>query len=215
MDAKTDTFGVIDLARAPNFAIGKPRCSPSTLEVVWAERSEILQPRVMQVLICLAEAGGAVVSRDDLVRRCWGGRIVGDDAINRCIAKIRQLATADGAPAFTVETVPRVGYRLSPKEAPPAHRIEAIAPPPPPPRPEHRAATAGAGWPVASSQLRRRPWELGSPGRSLRPSAAWPCFRSPTSLDRPKAELWPAPFRRMLTMCSPGDRPSRSRRARR
>jgi TolB-like protein/DNA-binding winged helix-turn-helix (wHTH) protein len=102
----------IDLAEAADFTLGGLTLSPSTREVRWASGAEIVQPRVMQALVCLAEANGAVVSRDELVRRCWGGRIVGEDAINRCIAKARQLAEAGGAPDFVIETIPRVGYRL-------------------------------------------------------------------------------------------------------
>ena len=103
----------IDLADAADFTLGALTLSPSTREVRWAGGGEIVQPRVMQALVCLAQADGAVVSRDELVRRCWGGRIVGEDAINRCIAKARQLAeAAGGAPAFVIETIPRVGYRL-------------------------------------------------------------------------------------------------------
>src|SRR5258708_29584401 len=66
----------------------------------------------MQVLVALYRAKGAVVSRDDLIARCWEGRIVGEDAINRAIWRLRKLAEADGDANFTIETIPRVGYRL-------------------------------------------------------------------------------------------------------
>lgn len=68
----------------------------------------------MQALVALAQAGGSVVSRDTLIERCWSGRIVGEDAINRFIAKVRMLADIAEPPAFSVETVPRVGYVLQP-----------------------------------------------------------------------------------------------------
>ncbi|HWF76464.1 MAG TPA: winged helix-turn-helix domain-containing protein [Caulobacteraceae bacterium] len=103
----------IDLADTVDFTLGALTLSPSTREIRWSGGAEIVQPRVMQALVCLAQAEGAVVSRDELVRRCWGGRIVGEDAINRCIAKARQLAgAAGGEAAFVIETIPRVGYRL-------------------------------------------------------------------------------------------------------
>ena len=68
----------------------------------------------MQALVVLAQADGAVVSRDKLIERCWGGRIVGDDAINNCIGKVRALASLTPLPTFEIETVSRVGYRLIP-----------------------------------------------------------------------------------------------------
>jgi adenylate cyclase len=64
----------------------------------------------MQVLVALAGHRGQVVSRDDLILSCWGGRAVSEDAIQRCIQAIRRLAGAHGG--FSVTTVTRVGYRL-------------------------------------------------------------------------------------------------------
>lgn len=66
----------------------------------------------MQVLVALVEADGAVLSRDDLIQRCWEGRVVSEDAINRCIGQLRRLAKSGDEPCFTIECIPRVGYRL-------------------------------------------------------------------------------------------------------
>ncbi len=68
----------------------------------------------MQVLVQLARNRGRVVSRQDLIDACWGGRVVGDEAVNRCIAAIRRLSEAFGG--FSVTTIARVGYKLD--EAP-------------------------------------------------------------------------------------------------
>lgn len=103
--------GAIDLAHEAAFELGGLRISPSSREVSAGDARKSVEPRVMQALICLARAQGAVVSRDDLVRSCWDGRIVGEDAINRCIAKVRRLA--DDGQHFSIETIARVGYRLS------------------------------------------------------------------------------------------------------
>src|SRR5207248_9857609 len=70
----------------------------------------------MQVLVALARTKGAVVSRDQLIDICWEGRVIGDDAINRAIAKVRAIAELTGQPAFTLETIPRVGFRLRVRE---------------------------------------------------------------------------------------------------
>jgi len=102
----------IDLAHESAFALGPLYLSPATREVRFAEHTEILEPRVMQTLVCLVRSQELVVSRDDLIRSCWGGRIVGEDAINRCIGKVRQVAKLTSEPAFVIETIPRVGYRL-------------------------------------------------------------------------------------------------------
>ena len=107
----------IDLAHAKSFRLGDIRVSPATLEVITALGGrETLQPRIMQVLVALARRLGQMVSREDLVRECWNSRAVGEDALNRTIVRLRRLARDHGG--FTLETVPRLGFRLC--EAPSA-----------------------------------------------------------------------------------------------
>jgi tetratricopeptide (TPR) repeat protein len=73
----------------------------------------------MQVLVALFRAG-AIVTREELIQRCWDGRIVGDDAINRVLSRIRHIATDFGQGSFSVETITKVGYWLHVAgEAPP------------------------------------------------------------------------------------------------
>jgi TolB-like protein/DNA-binding winged helix-turn-helix (wHTH) protein len=102
----------VDLSRARPFRLGGFEVEPSICEVRGAGGAHRLQPRVMQVLVALHRAGGAVVSRDDLIATCWDGVVVGEDAINRVIGRIRMLAQADAEGSFKLETVPRVGFRL-------------------------------------------------------------------------------------------------------
>ena len=100
----------IDLAREPDFRLGGLLVRPSIRQIESSGAPETLEPRIMQVLVALARNRGEVVSRDELVETCWEGRVVGDDALNRCISKIRKLGEAKGD--FRLETIPRVGYRL-------------------------------------------------------------------------------------------------------
>jgi adenylate cyclase len=100
----------IDLAREADFVLGGLEVRPRSRELVAGGKAEVLEPRIMQVLVALAQRRGRVVTRDELTWSCWGGRIVGEDAIYRCIHAIRQRAQAHGG--FAVATVSRVGYRL-------------------------------------------------------------------------------------------------------
>jgi len=102
---------LIDLARVSSFTLGPLEVRPPSRQVVLGERRDVVEPRVMQVLVALARRRGEVVSRDDLIASAWGGRVVGEDAINRAIAGVRRIADAYGG--FAVETVTRVGYRLT------------------------------------------------------------------------------------------------------
>jgi TolB-like protein/DNA-binding winged helix-turn-helix (wHTH) protein len=128
-----DPTAPIDLSAQPPFRLGGLEIRPSTRQVLAdGKAGQTAEPRVLQVLVALACVEGAVVSRDALVARCWEGRIVGEDAIHRAIAKTRQLAELTEPPAFTIETVPRVGYRLRTGQTPadaPIPLAEADIPP--------------------------------------------------------------------------------------
>src|SRR4051812_45564694 len=95
---------IIALAREPDFSLGALKVSPSAREVRFGGWRDGLEPRVMQVLVALHRAGGAVVSREELLARCWEGRIVGEDAVNRAIGRLRRLANADAGASFVIET---------------------------------------------------------------------------------------------------------------
>lgn len=108
----------IDLAFESELQLGRMRVRPALLEVVIDDDRQVLEPRVMQVLVALARRPGEVVTRDQLVKQCWESRAVSDDSINRTISKIRALCRdASGEPVFRLETVARVGYRLFPGRA--------------------------------------------------------------------------------------------------
>lgn len=100
------------LAHEADFHLGELLVRPSLGEVGANGATQHLEPRVMRVLVALVRSEGAVLSRDDLIVRCWDGVIVGDDAVSRIISKLRRLSNHQGA-GFTIETVPRIGYRLS------------------------------------------------------------------------------------------------------
>lgn len=142
-----DDDRTIDLAHEKPFRLGVVSVRPSRRELVRPGRPpEILEPRVMQVLVALARAGGEIVTRDDLTRLCWDGRVVGEDAINRVISRLRKTSAGVGQGAFQLETITKVGYRLTVEgaetpEAPPATAPGAFGRP----RVSRRVVLAGAG----------------------------------------------------------------------
>lgn len=123
----------MNLAREPSFRLGAIEVRPATREIVHPGGHESVEPRVMSVLVLLAQAGGEVITRDDLIAACWEGRVVSDDAINRVISRIRKVADLTGGQDFTLETITKVGYRLVVHRAvsPPAD-VGAMADPSPP-----------------------------------------------------------------------------------
>jgi DNA-binding winged helix-turn-helix (wHTH) protein len=135
----------IVLAHEKPFRIGPVEVRPATRELVHDGRSEILEPRVMQVLVVLHRATGAVVSKDDLIRLCWDGRLVGEDAINRVLSRLRHDADEKAGGAFRIETITRVGYRLVAAGAPAGQGIAAA------PVSRRRSLVIGGGAIVAAA----------------------------------------------------------------
>src|SRR5690242_19487443 len=120
----------VRLSAERDFTLDDLEIRPSVSEAIRDGQPQHVEPRVMQVLVVLAGARGAVVARDELIRRCWDGRAVGEAAINRCMSRLRALADrGDSSRSFNVETIARVGYRLqadgpadaSPEAAGPVH----------------------------------------------------------------------------------------------
>ncbi len=123
---------LVDLAHAADFRLGNVWVRPARRQLIQdGGKTEVLQPRVMQVLLVLAGAEGAVVTREELTRACWQGSVVGDDAVNRVISHLRRLAESFGEGSFSIETVPKVGYRIdcpaTPCAASPAETLPAYA----------------------------------------------------------------------------------------
>lgn len=71
-----------------------------------------LAPRTMDVLLCLAERVGEVVSRETFGERVWAPTIVTDDTLTRCIFELRRALGDSRASPRYIETVPKRGYRL-------------------------------------------------------------------------------------------------------
>lgn len=130
-----------DLARREPIALGTTRIVPATREIHGPSGVAVVQPRVMHVLLALADARGAVVTRDDLARSCWGGRFVAEDSLNGAIAELRKALRSVCGGEVSVETVPKTGYRLVGPELRPAGAAP-VAQSPPPGLPQERA---GAG----------------------------------------------------------------------
>lgn len=105
--------GRVVLAHEPPFTVGDLSVDPPTRQIESATARETLEPKVMQVLVALARANGRIVTRDELIAWCWDGRIVGEDAINRAIFRLRQVASEIGGGSFGIETITKVGYRLT------------------------------------------------------------------------------------------------------
>ena len=102
-----------DLAGRPDFDAGPLHVSPARRSIEGPAGRTTVEPIVMKVFLLLLDARGSVVTRDELFGNAWGGVFVGDDSLNRAIARVRKIATETAPGLFEIETTPRTGYRLT------------------------------------------------------------------------------------------------------
>jgi len=115
----TGLITTASLAELSDFMVGDALVCPATRTINGPGGTAQVEPRVMQVLVVLAEAAGSVVTRNTLLSRCWGGFYAGDDSLNRAIAGVRRIASEVAGGSFEIETIPRTGYRLIAERASP------------------------------------------------------------------------------------------------
>jgi DNA-binding winged helix-turn-helix (wHTH) protein/tetratricopeptide (TPR) repeat protein len=94
------------------FRIGEYLVEPRQNRLVRGDTEVRLESRVMDVLVCLAERAGEVVSRETLNAQVWGNVVVTDQAVTNCISELRRHL-GDGPTNRVIETIPKRGYRLT------------------------------------------------------------------------------------------------------
>ena len=89
---------------------------PKQLRAEIGDREIELSMREVSILTLLHERRGEVVSRDDLLDRCWGVDYYPESrTLDQHIAKLRKKIETDPANPQVIETVRGVGYRYREK----------------------------------------------------------------------------------------------------
>lgn len=97
-----------------DFQVGEWCIQPAVNRVIHDDRVVRLEPKVMQVLVCLAEQAGDVVTREALLARVWPDVHVTDDVLHRAVRELRRVfGDSPSAPRY-IETIRKRGYRLIP-----------------------------------------------------------------------------------------------------
>lgn len=104
-----------------DFQLGAWRVQPQLNSVACDQRTIRLEPKMMEVLVCLANGSGDVVSKEQLVREVWRDTFVTDDVLIRCVSALRRAFGDDAGNPAVIETIPKKGYRLLLPVIPVAH----------------------------------------------------------------------------------------------
>jgi Tol biopolymer transport system component/DNA-binding winged helix-turn-helix (wHTH) protein len=71
-----------------------------------------LEPKAMEVLLCLSRMNGSVISKEQLIRQVWPDTFVTDDVLKGSIWQLRKAFQDDSKHPSVIETIPKGGYRL-------------------------------------------------------------------------------------------------------
>ncbi len=85
---------------------------PDRNTVTIGDRSIRLEPKVMEVLVCLASQAGQVVTRRTIVDTVWATEFISDSTLTHAIATLRKVFDDDARVPRFIETIPKRGYRL-------------------------------------------------------------------------------------------------------
>lgn len=115
--------------------IGDFEVEPSLNRLHKGQEVLTVEPRVMDLLMLLAESPGQVFGRDEILERVWSETKVQDDALRRVVTLLRRVLDDDPKQPRYIETITRRGYRLvapvsrpETKSSPQSQAAESAAP---------------------------------------------------------------------------------------
>ncbi|HVO48421.1 MAG TPA: winged helix-turn-helix domain-containing protein, partial [Steroidobacteraceae bacterium] len=88
------------------------RVDPATDEVFIDGLPTKLEPRCMNLLVCLAEHAGQVMSVERLLDEVWKDVVVNPDSVYQTVASLRRVLKDDAREPRYIDNVVRRGYRL-------------------------------------------------------------------------------------------------------
>jgi len=95
-----------------SFGVGHWRVDPALNSVAGPMATAHLEPKVREVLVCLAEHASDVVSKELLLRSVWPDTCVTDDVLTRAIFELRRVFGDEVRRPRVIQTIPKRGYRL-------------------------------------------------------------------------------------------------------
>lgn len=101
-----------DQPPAADFRIAEWLVQPSLNRLSCGEREVQVEPKLMDVLVYLAENAGRVVSKNDITDAVWPELFITESVITRSIAGLRRAFGDDAKNPRFIETISKRGYRL-------------------------------------------------------------------------------------------------------
>lgn len=122
----TENLGAAGVAALPDrpLRVGAVIYHPGARTLDAGGQTQLLEPRLGDLLMRLADAGGPV-SRETLLDEIWGDE-GSDEALTQAVSKLRRSLGDEQRPYRFIQTIPKFGYQLqaAPVEtAPPDEQV--------------------------------------------------------------------------------------------
>ncbi len=94
------------------FQINGWKVEPSSNHLKTSDEEIRIEPRLMSLLVYLAENQGETLTRENLLDTVWEDCNVSLETLNSSISRLRKILGDTGKEKKYIETIPKVGYRL-------------------------------------------------------------------------------------------------------
>lgn len=94
------------------YQFGEYELDASRFELRHRGRAKAIEPQVYALLLYLIQNRHRLVTRGDLNRAIWNGRVVADSTVNSRVKVARRAVGDDGESQSLIRTFPRRGYRF-------------------------------------------------------------------------------------------------------
>ncbi len=97
---------------ARDFQVGEWLVQPDLNQVSSGGKSVQVEPRVIEVLVFLAEHPGEVLSKEKILGAVWPNTFVTDEVLTYSVSELRKALGDDAKNPRIIQTIPRRGYRI-------------------------------------------------------------------------------------------------------
>jgi len=95
-----------------DFQVGRWLVKPSLNVISRNGTAARVEPKVMEVLVCLAKHPGETLSKETLLQAVWPDTFVSEDALKHSISELRRVFDDDPREPRVIQTIAKRGYRF-------------------------------------------------------------------------------------------------------
>ena len=97
---------------AREFQIGEWLVEPDLNCINKGKNKISVEPKVIEVLVCLADCPGEVLSKKQIIKTVWPDTFVSEEVLRYSISELRKAFKDDAKNPRVIQTIARRGYRL-------------------------------------------------------------------------------------------------------